>query len=160
MLHGGNTKNLLLCLARYPGKVNAAQMYRTGVELQTEKNPNLLIVDDSAIIRKMIMTALRPLNPVFREASSGLEALEQVMLRQYDCITLDLNMPDMHGLEFLRFVRSHQHFNDIPILVITTQKENSIRDQVLSAGADAFLIKPFQPQDILTEVKSLLGGDD
>ena len=160
MLYGGNTKSLLLCLARYPVKVNAAQTYRTGVELQTEKNPNLLIVDDSAIIRKMIMTALRPLNPVFREASSGLEALEQVMLRQYDCITLDLNMPDMHGLEFLRFVRSHQHFNDIPILVITTQKENSIRDQVLSAGADAFLIKPFQPQDILTEVKSLLGGDD
>lgn len=127
--------------------------------MQTEKNPNLLIVDDSAIIRKMIMTALRPLNPVFREASSGLEALEQVMLRQYDCITLDLNMPDMHGLEFLRFVRSHQHFSDIPILVITTQKENSIRDQVLSAGADAFLIKPFQPQDILTEVKSLLSGE-
>ena len=139
--------------------MNAAQTYRTGVELQTEKYPNLLIVDDSAIIRKMIMTALRPLNPVFREASSGLEALEQVMLRQYDCITLDLNMPDMHGLEFLRFVRSHQHFNEIPILVITTQKEDTIRDEVLSAGANAFLIKPFQPQEILTEVKSLLGGE-
>jgi CheY-like chemotaxis protein len=54
-------------------------------------------------------------------------------------------------------VRSHQHFNDIPILVITTQKEDTIRNQVLSAGANAFLIKPFQPQDILTEVKSLIG---
>ncbi len=117
----------------------------------------MLIVDDSAIIRKMIMTALRPLNPVFREASSGLEALEQVMLRNYDCITLDLNMPDMHGLEFLQFVRSHHHFGEIPILVITTQKEDSIREQVLSAGANAYLIKPFMPQDILTEVKSLLG---
>lgn len=103
------------------------------------------------------MTSLRPLNPVFREASSGLEALEQVMLRKYDCITLDLNMPDMHGLEFLRFVRSHHHFNEIPILVITTQKEDAVREQVLSAGANGFLIKPFLPQDILTEVKTLLG---
>lgn len=131
--------------------------FEQGSELQTEKIPNLLIVDDSAIIRKMIMTALRPLNPVFREASSGLEALEQVMLREYDCITLDLNMPDMHGLEFLQFVRSHQHFGAIPILVITTQNEDSIREQVLSAGANAYLIKPFMPHDILTEVKSLLG---
>lgn len=85
--------------------------------------PKFLVVDDSATIRKMIMTALRPLQANFREASSGLEAIEQLMLSQYDVVTLDLNMPDMHGLEFLQFVRNHNAFKEIPIVVITTRAD-------------------------------------
>lgn len=122
-----------------------------------EKSPAFLVVDDSAIIRKMIMTALRPLNPVFREASSGLEALEQIMLRKYDMIMLDLNMPDMHGLEFLRFVRDHKAFRDIPIVVITSQADETIRSAVITAGANAYITKPFTPQVVLDRVRSLLG---
>jgi two-component system, chemotaxis family, chemotaxis protein CheY len=123
----------------------------------SENSPAFLVVDDSAIIRKMIITALRPLNPVFREASSGLEALEQIMLRRYDVIMLDLNMPDMHGLEFLRFVRNHNAFRDIPIVVITTQSDEHMRETVLSAGANEYITKPFAPQAVLERVKGLLG---
>jgi two-component system, chemotaxis family, chemotaxis protein CheY len=122
----------------------------------SEQSPAFLVVDDSAIIRKMIMTALRPLNPVFREASSGLEALEQIMLRRYDAITLDLNMPDIHGLEFLKFVRNQRTFQDIPIIVITTQSDDQMREAVLTAGANVFIAKPFTPQVVLSEVKALL----
>jgi two-component system, chemotaxis family, chemotaxis protein CheY len=124
-----------------------------------DKNLAFLVVDDSAVIRKMIMTALRPLNPIFREASSGLEALEQIMLRKYDLIMLDLNMPDMHGLEFLQFVRNHKAFQQIPIIVITTQTDENVRETVLGAGANIYLTKPFSPQVILERVKAILNTD-
>lgn len=121
-----------------------------------DKKPAFLVVDDSATIRKMIMTALRPLNPVCREASSGLEALEQIMLQEYDAILLDLNMPDMHGMEFLTFVRKQKVFHDIPIIVITTQSDVTTRDAVLSAGANSFITKPFSPQIVLERVEALI----
>lgn len=125
----------------------------------TDKKPAFLVVDDSAVIRKMIITALRPLNPDFREASSGLEALEQIMLRHYDMITLDLNMPDMHGLEFLQFVRNQHTFQAIPILVVTTQTDTKIREKILAAGANGFITKPFSPEAILEQVRLLLVKD-
>jgi two-component system, chemotaxis family, chemotaxis protein CheY len=124
--------------------------------LQVDKSPVFLVVDDSDITRKMIKTALRSLNPVFREASSGLEALEQVMLRNYDVVMLDLNMPDMHGLEVLRFMRSHKTLQKIPVLVVTTQLDVQMQAEVLSAGANGYITKPFSPEEILSKVKSLL----
>ncbi len=124
--------------------------------MPADKSPVFLVVDDSDITRKMIKTALRPLNPVFREASSGLEALEQVMLRNYDVVTLDLNMPDMHGLEFLRFMRSHKTLKKIPILVVTTQLDVQMQTEVLSAGANGYITKPFSPEEILSKVQALL----
>jgi two-component system chemotaxis response regulator CheY len=119
-----------------------------------------LIVDDSAMIRKMIISALRPLDPFCREASSGLEAIEQLMLQPYDAITLDLNMPDMHGLEFLQFVRAHQAFQKIPVLVITTQNEAAIRRAVLSAGANEYLTKPFNPHQVLERMQTFFVAMD
>ncbi len=121
-----------------------------------DRKPAFLVVDDSPVIRKMIMSALRPLNPVCREASSGLEALEQIMIQEYDVILLDLNMPDMHGMEFLTFVRKQKVFHNIPILVITTQNDEEIRQAVLSAGANSFITKPFSPQHVLERVRALL----
>jgi two-component system, chemotaxis family, chemotaxis protein CheY len=119
-------------------------------------SPALLVVDDSSTIRKMIMTALRPLNPTFREASSGLEALEQLSLNQYDAVTLDLNMPDMHGLEFLNFLRSHSMFKDIPVVVITTRIDDEMRQSVIRAGANLYITKPFSPHELLEAVKMVM----
>jgi two-component system chemotaxis response regulator CheY len=118
--------------------------------------PSLLIVDDSATIRKMIMAALRPLNPTFGEASTGLEAIEQLTLHPYDAITLDLNMPDMHGLEFLRFVRGMETRKNVPIIVVTTRGDGEMHRAVLSAGADRYISKPFAPSELLDSVKSLI----
>lgn len=118
--------------------------------------PAFLIVDDSATLRKMIRAALHPLNPVFHEASSGLEAIEQLALQPFDAITLDLNMPDMHGLEFLRFIRNHTTFKNLPILVITTRSDEGMRETILSAGADRYMTKPFSPDELLGTVKELI----
>lgn len=118
--------------------------------------PAFLIVDDSATLRKMIKAALGPLNASFSEAGSGLEAIEQLALRGYDAVTLDLNMPDMHGLEFLRFVRSHSRMKNIPILVLTTRTDTEMRETVLSSGADLYMTKPFSPAELLNAVRELL----
>lgn len=119
--------------------------------------PAFLIVDDSSTLRKMIMAALKPLRPVFGEAGSGLEAIEQLTLRPYDAMTLDLNMPDMHGLELLRFLRSHKVFQSIPIVVVTTRSDSESREAVMAAGADRYICKPFDPSDLLKEVNEILG---
>ena len=115
-----------------------------------------LIVDDSAIARKMIIAALRPLNAEFDEAATGLEAIEKLAVKPYDLVTLDLNMPDMHGLEFLHFIRSHSRLNRLPVMVITTRDDEAIEQTVLSDGANRFLRKPFTPQEILESVEALL----
>jgi two-component system, chemotaxis family, chemotaxis protein CheY len=116
----------------------------------------LLVVDDSTTMRKMIMAALRRLNPVFSEATNGLEAIEQLSLQPFHAVILDLNMPDMHGLEFLRFVRSSGALKNTPILVLTSRSDEAIRAEALSSGADVFMTKPFSPERLQTEVAGLI----
>lgn len=116
----------------------------------------ILIVDDSPTMRKMLRAALRNLAEAFYEASNGLEAIEQLALHPIDLITLDLNMPDMHGFEFLRFVRAHSRHRHTPVIVITTRGDEASRDEALRSGADAYLTKPFQVQDLRKQVTQLL----
>lgn len=118
--------------------------------------PAFLIVDDSTTLRKMIRAALRPLKASFQEASTGLEAIEQLALQSYDAVTLDLNMPDMHGLEFLRFIRNHSTLKTVPVLVITTRADEEMRTMVLSAGASGYMTKPFAPAELLSTIQALI----
>ena len=94
---------------------------------------------------------------VFREAGNGLEAIESLVVSPADLIVLDLNMPDMHGLEVLRFVRGRDAFKSIPIVVLTTRGDESSRLAAMSSGATLFLTKPFSPRALAAEVGMLLG---
>lgn len=116
----------------------------------------ILIVDDSPTMRKMVQAALKPLAAEAAEAANGLEALEKLALRDFDLMILDLNMPDMHGLEVLRYARSHESWRDLPILVLTTRSEEDVREEVLQAGASRYCTKPFRPEDLLSQVRALL----
>lgn len=121
--------------------------------------PKILIVDDSATIRKMVRASLRGLEEVeFVEAGNGLEAIEQIALGPVALIVLDLNMPDMHGVDVLKFVRRHQGFRDVPIVVLTTRGDESSRETALAAGATQYLTKPFAPQVLLSAARDLLSG--
>jgi two-component system, chemotaxis family, chemotaxis protein CheY len=120
----------------------------------------ILIVDDSATIRKMVRACLRPLaSAEFLEASSGLEAIEQIALGTVSLMILDLNMPDMHGVDVLKFVRKHRAFRDLPVVVLTTRGDDSSRETALAAGATEYLTKPFVPQVLLSTARQLLGAD-
>jgi two-component system chemotaxis response regulator CheY len=108
-------------------------------------------------MRRMIIASLRELAGLrFHEARSGLEAIEQLALEPLDLIILDLNMPDMHGMEVLQFVRGHQRYRTIPIIILTTRGDEPSRDSALSAGATRYLTKPFAPHALAAQVSELL----
>jgi two-component system, chemotaxis family, chemotaxis protein CheY len=116
-----------------------------------------LVVDDSPTIRRMVIASLREVCAGgFVEAASGLEAIEQLALEPVALVILDLNMPDMHGLEVLKFVRSHQRYRAIPVLVLTTRNDRATRGEVMDCGASVYLTKPFVPQALAAEVRALL----
>lgn len=117
----------------------------------------LLIVDDSKLMRDMVAACLRPLGTVtFEYAGSGLEAIERLSLTGFDLVVLDLNMPDVGGVEVIEFVRAQDRLRALPILVVTTRADDASKTRVLDAGASGFLGKPFAPQQILDEVRRLL----
>ncbi len=117
----------------------------------------ILVVDDSATMRRMVMASLRSLTEVkFNEASNGLEAIEQLALAPVDLMILDLNMPDMHGMDVLNFMRGHQKYSTIPIVILTTKGDEVTHTTALAAGASRYMTKPFQPQILAAQVCELL----
>ena len=119
--------------------------------------PELLVVDDSKVMRDMIIACLRA-DPGLRfsHAASGLEAIEQLSLRPFDLVVLDLNMPDIGGIEVVEFIRGQDRLRHLPIIIVTTRGDEASRVKALAAGASRFLVKPFDPQAILAEVRGLL----
>ena len=118
---------------------------------------NILVVDDSATIRRMVRAALQPVTDArFVEAETGLEAIERLAFAPVGLVILDLNMPDMHGLEVLRFVRAHATYREIPVIVLTTRGDDESRVAAIAAGATAYLTKPFAPAGLAAEARKLL----
>jgi two-component system, chemotaxis family, chemotaxis protein CheY len=121
--------------------------------------PEALIVDDSKVMREMEMACLRAIDGVaFTQAASGLEALERLSLRPFDFVVLDLNMPDISGYEVIEFIRSQDKLRTLPILVVTTRGDEGSRSKAMAAGATRFLTKPFSPEELVGEVRSLSDG--
>ncbi len=120
--------------------------------------PEILVVDDSKVMRDMITACLRP-DPALAvtHAASGLEAIERLSLKPFDMLVLDLNMPDIGGLEVVEFVRGQDKLKTLPILIVTTRADDGSREAVLAAGATHYMTKPFTPEAILETVKTLLG---
>ena len=117
----------------------------------------ILIVDDSPTIRRMVRASLDTLpDATFNEAASGLQAIETLAVTSVQMVILDLNMPDMHGLDVLRFVRSHEHYKDVPVMILTTRGDQTRRDDALRAGASAYMTKPFSPATLSSSVRDLL----
>ena len=120
----------------------------------------ILVVDDSPTMRRMIMASLRDLRDItFDQAASGLEAIERLSLAPVDLMVLDLNMPDVHGLEVLRFVRSHERFGALPVVVLTTRGDDESRQAALREGATKYLTKPFVPAAFAPEIGALLDAE-
>jgi len=121
---------------------------------------NVLVVDDSATMRRMVMASLRSIEAVaFQEAANGLEAIERLAIGSVNLVILDLNMPDMHGMEVVAFVRKHASFHHVPIIVLTTRSDDDSRSAALAAGATLYLNKPFNPATLAAIARRLLFVD-
>lgn len=117
----------------------------------------ILVVDDSPTMRRMVMASLQGLpNIAFEEAATGLEAIERLTLSPTSLMILDLNMPDMHGMEVLSFLNRHQTLRAVPVIVLTTRGDDSTREAALAAGANFYLTKPFLPQVLAAHTRELL----
>ena len=105
----------------------------------------------------MVRAALGGLQDVaFVEAGTGLQAIETLAMHQFTMVVLDLNMPDMHGLDVLKFLRSHSQYRALPVMVLTTRGDESSREEVLEAGATSYMTKPFSPNFLVSSVRELL----
>src|SRR3954453_18704047 len=103
-------------------------------------------------MREMIVACLRAdANLTFTHAASGLEAIEKLSLQPFDLVLLDLNMPDIGGIEVVEFIRSQDKLRTLPIIMVTTRGDETSRARALAAGASRFMTKPFSPEVLLAE---------
>ena len=118
----------------------------------------ILIVEDSATMRSLLVSCLEELGePVkITEASSGFEALRYLPRDEYDLVVTDINMPDINGLELVSFVKNNEKYRDIPLVIVSTEGSDRDRDKGLELGADAYLVKPFDPELLRQTVRDLL----
>ena len=125
--------------------------------MTAEQENKILIVDDSRTIRRMIAKSLANIHrTTFEEAENGLEAIERLVLGPVSLMVLDLNMPEMHGIEVLKFVRSRPAYKSMPVVVLTTRGDDASQADALAAGASLYLTKPFSPQELENKVRQLL----
>lgn len=119
----------------------------------------VLVVDDSRAMRAYVKGALmESLDCNVVEAASGFEALRLLPRDAYDVVITDINMPDINGLELIRFVRSSERHREVPIVIISTQASDRDHQRALELGADQYLVKPFQPEDIVGAVSSVIAS--
>jgi two-component system chemotaxis response regulator CheY len=111
-------------------------------------------------MRSLIGATLEELDaPVkITEAASGFEALRVLPRDSFDLIVTDINMPDINGLELVSFVKKNESYASIPLVIISTEGSERDRDKGLGLGADAYLVKPFEPDDLLEIARTLLAG--
>lgn len=119
---------------------------------------NFLVVDDSSTMRKIVTLALNGVGHTFSEAENGRQALDQIAKGGFHCVILDINMPEMNGLEFLEAKAKLASAAAVPVIVLTTQDETELKNKALSLGAKAFLIKPFKKEELIATIDSLKIG--
>jgi len=118
----------------------------------------ILIVEDSPTMRALLVSALEALDtPVkITEVESGFEALRVLPRDDYDLILTDINMPDINGLELVSFVKNDTKYSEIPLIIVSTEGSERDRDKGMELGADAYVVKPFQPEDLRQVALDLL----
>jgi two-component system chemotaxis response regulator CheY len=121
--------------------------------------PNILVVEDSPTMRQLISFAMKRIpNVHVIEATDGVDALKKLSSEKIDLILADINMPVMDGLKLVSLVRGNPVFKDIPIIMVTTEGAEEDRKRAIAIGANAYLPKPIQTQELLKLVTSFLSG--
>ena len=117
-----------------------------------------LVVEDSPTMRQLLVSALGQMGELrILEAEDGVDGLKKMRAHQIDILITDINMPMMDGLKLVGMVRKDPKHRDIPIIIVTTEGAREDRDRGLSLGADAYLVKPVKPSEVVATVGDLLG---
>jgi two-component system chemotaxis response regulator CheY len=117
----------------------------------------ILAVDDSASMRQMVSFTLKGAGHDVIEASDGVEALKLAQGQSVDLVLSDVNMPNMDGLTLCKNLRQLATYKFTPILMLTTESAGDKKMEGKSAGATGWIVKPFNPDQLLTTIKKVLG---
>jgi len=118
---------------------------------------NILAVDDSSSMRQMVTFTLKGAGHQVTEAADGQEALNKAKSQQFDLIITDVNMPVMDGITFIKNLRGEVNYKFTPMLMLTTESAADKKSQGKAAGATGWIVKPFNPDQLLNTVKKVLG---
>ncbi|HCG04741.1 MAG TPA: two-component system response regulator [Desulfovibrio sp.] len=116
----------------------------------------IMTVDDSASIRQMVGFTLRNAGYEVVEAKDGKDAVGKLS-GPIKMVITDLNMPNMDGIELIRQIRANPAYKFIPVIMLTTESQATRKQEGKAAGATGWIVKPFQPEQLLAVVKKVLG---
>jgi two-component system, chemotaxis family, chemotaxis protein CheY len=117
----------------------------------------ILTVEDSGSVRQLIRMALLDNGYDVTEAKNGAEALDKTASTRFDAVVTDLNMPVMNGVEFVRNYRTNPMSQGVPVLILTTESDETLKAQAKAAGATGWLTKPFNQKQLLDALKKVVG---
>ena len=116
----------------------------------------ILLIDDSEMVLQILGAMIEDVGYELETASDGMQGLEELGENDYDCLITDLNMPVMDGYTFIKKVREMEKYSDTPIIIVTTEKEASDKEKGFEVGADIYLVKPVQKEELQEKLKMLL----
>ena len=116
----------------------------------------IMIVDDSASLRQVVSIALKGAGYDTIEACDGRDALAKLNGTKIHLIISDVNMPNMDGISLVKEVKKHPSYKFTPVIMLTTESQEGKKAEGQAAGAKAWVVKPFQPQQMLAAVAKLI----
>ncbi|MCL4490599.1 MAG: response regulator [Nitrospirae bacterium] len=117
----------------------------------------IMTVDDSTSVRQMVSFTLKEAGYDVMEAVDGKDALSKLNGTSVNMIITDLNMPNLDGIGLIRQVRANQAYKFVPIVMLTTESQDTKKQEGKAAGATGWIVKPFKPDQLLAVVKKVLG---
>ena len=117
---------------------------------------SILAVDDSASMRRIVSFTLKSAGYEVVEAVDGEDAFDKANARPFDLVLTDQNMPRLDGIGLTRRLRGHASFKAIPILILTTESSDQMKQAGKAAGASGWLVKPFDPNRLIEVVRKVL----
>jgi two-component system chemotaxis response regulator CheY len=117
----------------------------------------ILAVDDSSSLRQMVAFSLKAAGYLVVEAVDGVDGHEKAKAQTVDLVLTDQNMPKMDGLTLIQNLRQMPTYAKVPILMLTTESSDEMKSKGRAAGANGWLVKPFDPQRLIEVVKKVIG---
>lgn len=117
----------------------------------------ILAIDDSPSIRQMVSFTLKSSGYEVVDAVDGMDGLDKAKAATFSLVLTDQNMPRMDGLTLIKTLRAMPQYRTVPILMLTTESSDAMKQQGRAAGATGWLVKPFDPQKLIEVVKRVIG---
>ena len=118
----------------------------------------ILTIDDSASVRQMVSLTLTAAGHTVLEAGNGAQGYDKAIGEPVHLVLTDLNMPVMNGIEFIRKFRTHPASKGVPIIVLTTESDDDLKQEARDAGATGWIVKPFKQEQLLAVTKKVIGA--